>query len=388
MRLVLMSLLLIPLALSCSKQEPVTADRDGTQEDEETATDEPLSLPLPESGYQLVTPIYEVPAFTEIEVCTVMRLEPKEDEKLYWVNSLESLVTDGTHHMNVLIGEFSFLDAFVGDGASETTLGATVGQHLCKDIATMELAYPIFPSQRDNQRITLPEGVAAPMTAPLLLIFSHHYVNASDEPVDISAILNIETIPREDVKEVAGLLFDDIPNLEVPAGTDRVASRTCLVDRDVEVALVSSHNHEWGECATMNHYDAETDTVAADPFFVNKAWEKPPILHFEPGTFSIAAGDGGHWSCHFRNNTDRTLVIDGTAEGEMCVFAAVIYPSPWTVEHVEQTVADENLADLIALLGDVMGPCHSAIDDAESPWATDNASGCDGLPQTESNVLE
>ena len=74
-----------------------------------------------------------------------------------------SLVTEGTHHMNVLIGEFSFLDAFVGEGASEGALGATLGQHPCSELDTMELAYPIFPSQRENQQIKMPPGVAAPL---------------------------------------------------------------------------------------------------------------------------------------------------------------------------------------------------------------------------------
>jgi hypothetical protein len=383
MRFALCSLLMIPLTVGCGGGEQKPA-----AEPVDDPTDEPLTLPVPDNGYQLATPVYEVPAFSEIEICTVMRLEQKEDEKLYWVNSLESLVTEGTHHMNVLIGEFSFLDAFVGDGTSEAALGADIGQHLCSEIDTMERAYTIFPSQRDNQRITLPEGVAAPMTAPLLLVFSHHYVNASDASVSIGAVLNIETIGVEEVTHVAGLLFDDIPDFEVPAGTDRVASRTCVVERDVEVALVSSHNHQWGECATMNHYASASETVEPEPFFVNKAWEQPPILHFEPGSFSVSAGDGVHWACHYRNDTDRTLVNDGTAEGEMCVFAAVIYPSLWTVEQVEEVVANENLSELVTLMGDVMGPCDSVIETVESPWATDDAGACESLEQTESNVLD
>jgi len=372
------------LLFSCGTPKSAEAPDDAA--DDETS-DGPVSLPVPEYGYQLVTPTYEVPAFSEVEICTVMRLEPKADEKLYWANSLESLVTDGTHHMNVLIGEFSFLDAFVGEGTSEAALGAEVGQHLCSDLDTMESAYTIFPSQRDNQKITLPEGVAAPMTAPLLLIFSHHYVNATESAVTINAVLNIEAIPADEVTDVAGLVFTDIADLEVPAGEERVVSRTCVVERDVEVALVSTHNHEWGECATMNHYDGASETIEPGPFFVNKAWEQPPILHFEPGSFSLSAGDGIHWACHYRNDTDDTLINDGTAEGEMCVFAAVIYPSPWSVAEVEETVLGEDLGGLISLMGDVMGPCDTVLDTVESPWVTDDASACASFDQTESNIL-
>jgi len=347
-----------------------------------------ISLPVPENGYQLVTPTYEIPAFSEEEICTVMRLEPKADEKLYWVNSMESLVTDDTHHMNVLIGEFSFLDAFVGDGAAEAALGVPEGQYPCSELSTMELAYTIFPSQRDNQRITMPTGVAAPMTAPLMVIFSHHYVNPTPDPITINAILNIETIPKEEVTHVAGLVFDDIPDLEIPPGTERVVSRNCVFERDVNIALVSTHNHEWGECATINQYDGEADSMEAEPFFVNKQWETPPILHFEPGEFSIEAGDGVNWSCHFRNDTDRTLINDGTAQGEMCVFAAVTYPSPWSVSEIEVIVEGGDVAGLVGLLGDVMGPCDSTATPTSTPWAAEDASSCDPLAQTESNVLD
>ena len=372
------------LLFSCAAPKSSESSQDDSAVQD---TQAPVSLPLPESGYQLVTPTYEVPAYSEVEICTVTRLEPKADEQLYWVNAMESLVTDGTHHMNVLIGEFSFLDAFVGEGSSEAALGAEVGQHPCSELETMERAYTIFPSQRDNQQITLPQGVAAPMTAPLLVIFSHHYVNATPDPIQINAVLNIETIPAEEVTDVASLIFTDIPELEVPSGEDRVFSRTCVVDRDVEVALVSSHNHEWGECATMNAYDGDTEAVSPEPFFVNKSWEQPPILHFEPGSYSLKAGDGIHWACHYSNDTDRTLINDGTAEGEMCVFAAVVYPSLWTTAQVEETVMGGDLGGLISLMGDVMGPCDTTIDSADSPWLPDQSGACADLAQTESNTL-
>jgi hypothetical protein len=138
----------------------------------------------------------------------------------------------------------------------------------------------------------------------------------------------------------------------------------------------------------MNHYTAGSDTVEAEPFFVNKQWEQPPILHFEPGTFSISAGDGVHWACHYRNDTDYTLTDDGSAEGEMCVFAAVTYPSPWSVEEVEATVADEDLVGLLSLMSEVMGPCDTTLDSVASPWPVDVADSCETLVQTESNILE
>ena len=46
-------------------------------------------------------------------------------------------------------------------------------------------------------------------------------------------------------------LLDDIKDLDVPANGQKVETRTCVLDRDVEFALVSTHTHERGDCATL-----------------------------------------------------------------------------------------------------------------------------------------
>lgn len=357
------------------------------------SSDLTVSLAPPAQGYQLVTDPYEVPAFSEVEICSVVKLEPKGDEQLAWIGNMESLSSTGTHHMNVIIGQFSFLDGFLGEGAAEDALGAPLGQYPCDELPTMELGFPIFPSQRDNQQITLPEGVAAPLALPLVAVFSHHYVNPTDTPLIINTALNLSTLEAESVESVGELVFSDIGDLSVSPGTRRSEARTCVLEADRKVALVSTHTHEWGDCATMNRYDSSTGQVEPAPFYVNRNWDQPPILHFEPGTFELEAGDGIHWACHYRNPTDRTLVNDGTAEGEMCVIAAVTWPSEFSVAYVEETVAKRDLVSLLGMLTEVMGPCDSVTADIAGPWPTEStdaldADVCADFTQTESNVLE
>lgn len=352
-----------------------------------------ISMDPPAQGYQLVTEPYEVPAFTEVDICSVVHLQPKGDEQLVWVDHMESLTSSGTHHMNVVLGQFSFLDGFLGEGAAADALGTSASQLPCSELSSMELGFPVFPSQRENQEITFPEGVAVPMTAPLTLVFSHHYVNTRDTPVIINAALNLSTVPAEEVEEVGSLIFSDIGDLEVAPQTRRTEARTCVVERDVEVVLVSTHSHEWATCATMNHYDGASGAVEAESFYVNKQWDQPPILHFEPETFSLSAGDGIHWACHYENDTEGALVNDGTAAGEMCVLAAVTWPAPLSVAKIEQVVAEGDLAVMVSLLGDFFGPCDSVRDDVPGPWPTgdaalDGEAACADFTQTESNTLE
>ena len=358
------------LLLSCAASEP-----------EDPTVDLTVQLDPPAQGAQIVTDPVVIEPYTEREICSVVRLEG--DQKLLWTNRMESLVSEGSHHMNVFIGEFSFLDPFLGDGAAEQALGVPVGQYDCSELPVMEWAFPVFPSQRENQEITFPEGVAAPFLSPGLVIFSHHYVNPTDKPVRINAALNVQTLPTEEVDDVASLVFDAIGGLEIAPGEAQIRHRTCVMEREVSVALVSTHTHEWGECASLSDYDGES--VADEPFFVNKDWETPPILHFEPGSFELEAGQGIHYACHYENDTDRTLTDDGTAEGEMCVFAAVVYPATWSVEEVEEVVAGDDYAALLSLMDAALGPCDASVE-VSSPW--DEGGSCEDYAQTESNTLD
>lgn len=350
-----------------------------------------VSLDAPTAGYQVVTDSFEVPPYEEVEVCTVIRAEPDDDEILSWFNRVETKSSEGSHHMNVMVSSLSFLDAFAGEGASAAALGMQEGQYPCAELQYMESMFPVFPSQRTHQEITLPEGVAAPLFVPALLVFSHHYVNPTDRTLRVNAAVNFHTIPGEEIEEVASLVFDDIGTLEIPPASQLTASRTCVMERDVEVALVSTHTHQWGDCATLNHFDGEA--VDPAPFFVNQLWESPPILHFYPGEYSLSAGEGVHYACHYRNVSDQTLLNDGTAEGEMCVFAGVIYPATMSVADVEEIVSSGDIAGLTSLMSEAIGPCDTHIE-ASSPWSSEDAaletseSVCADLTQTESNILE
>ena len=68
----LFSLITMLMAVGCGEAK---TDAEPSTESE----DQPVSLPVPEQGYQMVTPSYEVPPFSEVEICTVTKLEPNGD---------------------------------------------------------------------------------------------------------------------------------------------------------------------------------------------------------------------------------------------------------------------------------------------------------------------
>jgi len=304
------------------------------------------------------------------------------------------LISENSHHMNVLFGTFSFYDAVLGEDAFEAELGLGLGTYDCEDVETlMEKAVPIFPSQRTNQRITFPEGVGVPMLAPLVLIFNHHYVNTSHHDVLINAALNVYGMEESEVEEVGFLIFDSDVDLNIPPYSQKTEAETCVMSRDLQIALVSTHNHEKTACATLNSFDGETGVVEASPFFVNKFWEWPPILHFDHEEFDLKAGDGIHYACHYNNDEDRTLHFGPTAADEMCVLAAVAYPALQTKAEVKEAIETNDLFEILALADSMIASCDSKPL-VTSPWdaVMGEESGsyvdvCKDFPQTESNTL-
>lgn len=394
----LLALCGVALVSACmSAETPVSDVQETTSDDaalEKEFVDLRVNLPPPEAGYQLTTQPSLVPAGEEVQICSVVRVERQGDDKLIWVNEMESLISENSHHMNVLFGAFSFYDAFLGENAFEAELGLGIGTYDCEEVdALMEKALPIFPSQRTNQRITFPEGVAVPMMAPLVLIFHHHYINPTDTDVMINAALNINGIDEDEVVDVGYLIFDGDEELNIPGTSQMTEAQTCVMHREVNIALVSTHNHEKGDCATLNTYGAETGEISDTPFYVNKFWEAPPILHFPRGEFKVAAGDGIHYACHYQNPEDRELNFGPSESDEMCVFAAVAYPAPQSKEDVKSAVNSENLNEILKLSNAMITKCDEKLE-SQSPWPLagkprfgDFEGTCEGYTQTESNTL-
>ncbi len=353
-----------------------------------------VSLAPPEFGYQVTTTPSIVPAGTEVEICSVVRVEPHGNEKLIWLNEMESLISDHSHHMNVGLGQFSFYDAFLGEDAFESQLGIGLGNYDCKELDDlMESALPVFPSQRTNQKITLPDRVGAPMLAPLVLVFSHHYINTTDDDLLINAALNIYTVDEDAIDDVAFLVFDSDSDLDIPGGSQKIEAQTCVMHRDLDIALVSTHTHEKTYCATLNDYYSDTTEISEEPFFVNKNWETPPILHFKRGDFPLPASDGIHYACHYSNDEERDITFGPSARDEMCVFAAVAYPAPLSKQAITDIIEQNDINGVLSMAETMIAPCNERIPVA-SPWPMTEKAGtgsfadtCADFTQTESNTL-
>ncbi len=365
----LLAALLLSFTAACSPS-PAPAVEDGP-------LDLTVSLPPPAEGYQLQTEVIEVPPMSEVYKCNVVRLEPKDGEKLVWIHDLESLSSLHSHHMNVNFGIFSVGDAFVAPGYAEKLLGVEAGAHDCDvlgDLMEEQQVQTLYPSQKTHQKGSMPDGVGFPLPLPLVLIMEHHYINTSTRAVKINAVLNLGTMAESQVQHVASAFAGGISDVTLPPKSRRIESRTCAVQRDINMFAISSHSHARGACFSMNFYDGASQSIAPEPFFVNKDWESPPILFFERQdwtggkSYPLHVGDGIHWACHYVNGEDREVRTGPTADDEMCIFVAMGYPAKLSVAEVRAIMENPSLDSLSQLIDRI--PCETV--DTASPWPEDD----------------
>lgn len=349
-------------------EQPLESD-DNSQVDEGDLT---VALEAPAFGYQLVTEPTVIQPGEERYLCSVLRIDPLDGESLVWINEIESLSSEASHHFNVWFGTtWTFADAFLGDGAAEAILGVPLGTHDCDDLGDlMETAMPLAPSQRTHQTLSFPEGVAMPWFSPGVLAMEHHYINTTTEPVTINAAVNFKRTDEEDVTDLIGILWATAWNFEIPPEQQMMETRTCIMPFDANIAIFSTHTHERAQCATINLYDSDANAIEADPLFVNKDWERPPIQHFGRDELFIPAGDGFHYGCHFYNpESDRTVHSGLTSADEMCMAVAGVYPVPVTKQEIIEVAENLDIFEAMSLIDQLILDCaHTPEGLPASPW--------------------
>jgi hypothetical protein len=281
-----------------------------TQETNDSAQNgiEFLEPPSPDEGFQLAMD-YTVPAYTEAWKCAVYRLETTD---LSNVNSIHYTQNYGMHHMTIQT------TGFIG-GQMEP------GMYDCEPLLQQEMdsTLMIFGAQGDEEGfINLPDGVAASVPAAIDIIHEIHYVNTTDEPVDLFSRINAYTIPDSEVVEGiwGGNVRDE--NINIPANSEHTEWTRCVMNKDVEVIFLASHTHKIGVDFSISLFDGEN---SGEVFYNNDDWHNPKIVQYET-PIQIKAGEGFEYSCTWNNTTDEPIQYGLTADDEMCNLTFVHTP--------------------------------------------------------------
>jgi hypothetical protein len=329
-------------------------DDDGETPDPPDASDDELLEP-PESGkgvqFKMTT---SLDPGVEAEHCLFVEAPDVE----MWVARDEARFDEGSHHVLLYETPYDSIPTRNDDGVEVDTSGVfdcssgpTDGWSVTKLIAGSQNA-------TGDSMIAFPDGVAMSVRPGAVLLMNVHYINASDEPIEPEARINLHTIPEEEVETEGDLLFLYNPIIRVPENGSSRARWRCPVHQDITVANVQSHMHARGiGFAAMIAGEEE-------PFYENEAWSNVEVKSFEPG-LQVAAGASLEYYCDYESSEDRVVYQGARSTDEMCMLIGSYYPADQHTANClgkdGQDLAGEWVGDGSATCADTMA-CLFGID--------------------------
>jgi hypothetical protein len=270
-----------------------------------------LDPPAEGEGFQLAMTDLIVEPFTEVWLCNVYPIPTTTTANVNWVDYVQ---TPGLHHVTV---------STLGFTAGLVPYGSYDCNALYADSTLMESTIMMFGGAGEAEgTLSLPQGVAATLPTGIDILHEVHFVNTTDQPVDLYSYLNAYTISDSEVVDGiwGGSVRDE--NIHVPPKSTHTEWSRCVFNRDVEVHFLASHSHGRGIEFSIASFDGST---VGESFYTNTDWQDPMIVQYNP-PLVVPQGQGFEWSCTWRNDDDKEILYGLTSDDEMCNLAVVHTP--------------------------------------------------------------
>jgi hypothetical protein len=286
-------------------------------------------------SYTLTWGPVEVPPLTEDTRCVTLRLGndiPLKIDRI--VNTLGS----GSHHFIVYrLSEGEVQETPTPCTPFLDTLDPTAGA-------------PLMITQRADEVLQLPPGVAFTLQPDQLIRLEVHYVNAGSEPLTVTATSELHAMADADFRDEADFLFIGNPDIQLSAqpGLQTLGPTWFPLPptlADINVFAITGHTHELGVDVEVAAASGPADP--GEPLYdpVGFSWSEPETARFDPPR-TMAAGSGFRFSCTWNNTTGRQVSFGESAGDEMCFFWTYYYPSQGAKVCVHTELYTENPLDI------------------------------------------
>ena len=275
---------------------------------------EPSKAPA-EPAATLSFPATAVAPGQEDTKCVVMRLG---NTKALHVGAIQNALGDASHHLIVYR---------VIDTEEKRT------PFSCKpftDTLDPEKGSPLMVTQKKDDLLTLPTGVAFSLEPYQMVRLEMHYLNASSTEKTVSATTTFTPISDDDFRDEAGFLFIGNPDIKLPPKSVTKLGPTFFeVPSDlsgVKFFAMTGHEHRLGtnvQIASVANVDDPGRMVYDVPSWT---WSEPKTEVFAT-PLTVPDGGGFKFTCSWNNTSDQQVTFGESATDEMCFFWAYYYPS-------------------------------------------------------------
>jgi len=257
-----------------------------------------------------------VPPGGENTQCIWMRLSNTSEIK---VHSLHNTLTDGSHHLIV----------YKDDQHTTEQPTRMDCQPFTGALNSTGMIAPIAITQRKDDPIFLPNGVAYTFGAGQMIKLEMHYKNSGDTDLTVMGTVDFYAADPATIQHEAAILFAGSPDIDLMAGETETLHQFFTPPANTSFAnanffAITGHTHSLGTSVKVRvgmQGGTLNEIYAPNPF----KWDEPETA--TPAEFKSPAGGGFDFECSYTNTTAGRVRFGESADEEMCFFWAYYYPS-------------------------------------------------------------
>ncbi|MDP2345210.1 MAG: hypothetical protein Q8O67_29975 [Deltaproteobacteria bacterium] len=262
-------------------------------------------------GFQLRAPKTIIEVGQDIQTCFVPDFPVEQD---LFVARADAYQGDVGHHVQLFAS------------ALPRTPGETFE---CTNLAVMSTLLPLLtpnhPGKETDDKKQMPDNFFVRIPAGSRIVMQSHYVNYTDNPIEIADVVNFETVDDTTGMTEANFFVLSHNTFELPEGQSRVTFE-CDVDADTNLLYVMGHMHEHGTAiSVLRRNGAVEDELMYEVEEWTSAFrDDAPTNAYPPSDpLVLRAGDHLTLHCDFNNNTGGELAWPH----EMCALFTAYWPA-------------------------------------------------------------
>jgi hypothetical protein len=267
----------------------------------------------PADSYSLTWGPVTVPSGQEDTQCVTLDLA---NLSALHIGQIHNVLTGGSHHLIV----YRTTDP-VAPMAPCTPFSGT----LHPDVTS-----PLMITQRHDETLELPQGVAFTFGAAQHIRLEMHFINTTDGPLDVKGTSTFIPLADADFQQEADFLFIGTPDINIAAGESKTVGPVYFPAQpsfsDANFFAMTGHTHRYGVNVHVAKANGSADPGTPIYEHANWLWSEPETEYYDP-TFKLPSGGGFRFSCEYKNTGTSSVSFGESANDEMCFFWAYYYPS-------------------------------------------------------------
>ena len=277
--------------------------------------------PMTEPGgstYSLQWGPATIPVNMEDTQCVILNLGNANAIK---VHEIHDTLSKFSHHMIVYRDDM--------DTTEQTT--PVDCQPFTGALNTSGMIQPLTITQKPDDDVVLPDGVAYTFHPNQMIKIELHYINTGDMPAPLMGNVEFVAADASTIMAEAGLLFTGSPDVDVLPNQTTMLHEFFTVPDDIDLSqshifAITGHEHHLGTNVQVNVAPSPNGPMTPVYNPTNFLWSEPPTQQQNPD-FSVPKGGGFDFTCTWVNDTANAVKFGEKTTDEMCFFWAYYWPA-------------------------------------------------------------